>query len=285
MAETVELNNGVRMPVLGLGTFKLRGYEAVYRALDAALAEGYRSFDTAAVYRNEGDIGRALKELLPRHGLTRPDVFITSKLGPKDHGSEARAACEVSLEQLGWGYLDLYLIHWPGKQGWQSEDLRNREVRRESWEALEEMYKSGRFRAIGVSNYTLTHLQELLGSCKVSPAVLQVEYHPRLVQNGLLSFCRETGIHLQAYSSLGTGSLVKEPKVRDVVERYGKTPAQVLLAWALRQGVGVIPKSGDPQRIAENARALDLAMKPEDVLELSSLDSGTRYCWDPQGVV
>uniref|UniRef100_UPI00398EA5CD glyoxal reductase n=1 Tax=Pristiophorus japonicus TaxID=55135 RepID=UPI00398EA5CD len=283
--ESVRLNNGVEMPLVGLGTFKVRGYEAVYLVLDAALRHGYRSFDTASVYQNEADVGRVLKELLPKHGLSRTDVFITSKLAPRDHGAGAEAGCLRSLEALDCQYLDLYLVHWPGKQGCKSEDPGNPGWRQQSWEAMEGLYGSGRFRALGVSNYTEGHLRELLAKCRVKPAVLQVEYHPFLVQSQLLAFCRASGIHLQAYSSLGTGCLVAEPTVAGLAHSYGRTPAQVLLRWALQQGIGVIPKSTHPERIAQNAQLFDFHLAEEDMQALSGLHSDTRYCWDPRHVV
>ncbi|XP_059497486.1 uncharacterized oxidoreductase YtbE [Stegostoma tigrinum] len=282
--ETVKLNNGVEMPLLGLGTFKLRGYEAVYRALDSALGHGYRSVDTASVYGNEADIGQALAELLPKHGLSRADIFITSKLSPADQGERAEEGALRSLAALGCQYLDLYLIHWPGRQGWKSEDPRNRVCRRQSWEVLEGLYESGRFRAIGVSNYTVGHLREMLEHCRVTPAVLQVEYHPRLVQSDLLAFCAECGLHLQAYSSLGCGRLLDEPQVRALAVAYGRSPAQVLLRWAVQRGVGVIPKSAEPERVAANAQLFDFCLREEDTELLSSLHSDSRYCWDPRAV-
>ncbi|XP_065409040.1 integral membrane protein GPR137 isoform X1 [Chrysemys picta bellii] len=181
------------MPLLGMGTFRLQGAELVSQCVEAALAHGYRSFDTAAVYGNEAAIGQALRALLPLHGLARSDVFLTTKLGPRDQGkAEAEAACLRSLEQLACGYLDLYLIHWPGTQGKPQGDKGNRERRWESWRALEQMHHAGHLRAIGVSNYTLGHLQELLAHCRVPPAVLQVvfkakaKYHPNMTK-GLLA--------------------------------------------------------------------------------------------------
>ncbi|KAJ7307434.1 hypothetical protein JRQ81_009453 [Phrynocephalus forsythii] len=233
----VWLNSGTPMPLLGLGTFRLKGEEVVRRSLDAALENGYRLVDTAAVYGNEAALGRALRELLPRHGLSRGDVFLTSKLSPRDHGEgPAEAACLASLEQLGCDYLDLYLIHWPGTQGRPQDDAGNRERRQESWRALERLHQAGKLKAIGVSNYTLRHLKELLAGCRVPPAVLQVELHPQLAQPDLLDFCRQQGIHVQAYSSLGTGRLVEQPEVVEVARRRGRTPAQVLLRWALQRG-------------------------------------------------
>ncbi|XP_053544832.1 uncharacterized oxidoreductase YtbE [Bombina bombina] len=283
-SRSVTLNNGVIMPLVGLGTFRLRGYQNLFPVVDAALACGYRSFDTAAVYRNEADLGRALKELLPRHKLSRSDIFITSKLAPTDLGKGAREACLRSLAELGCEYLDLYLIHWPGKQGCRSEDTRNVQARAESWKAMEDLYQEGLIKALGVSNYTETHLTQLLSSCKVPPAVLQVEFHPRLPQTSLLRWCKEHKVHLQAYSSLGCGALLTREEVKKVANAHGCTPSQVLLNWALVQGVGVIPKTSSPERLKENFRVWDFQLSKEEILELMSDGKEERYCWDPTGV-
>uniref|UniRef100_A0A8C2GJF6 Zgc:101765 n=1 Tax=Cyprinus carpio TaxID=7962 RepID=A0A8C2GJF6_CYPCA len=280
----VLLNTGTRMPLLGLGTFRLQGQEDTYNAVDAALTAGYRAFDTAAVYRNEAQLGHALRCLLPKHGLSREDVFITSKLGPKDQGSKARDGCLRSLEQLGLGYIDLYLIHWPGTQGLPAGDKRNPENRAQSWTLLEEFYSEGKFRAIGVSNYTVEHMQELLKSCKVPPAVLQVEFHPKLVQKDLRALCKESGVCFQAYSSLGTGLLLSDHVVLDLAKKYGRTSAQVLLRWAVQQNIPVLPKSRQPERVEENGRLFDFEISEEDVEKLSAIDCGEKFCWDPTQV-
>ncbi|KAM3825232.1 glyoxal reductase-like [Vipera latastei] len=282
---TVWLNTGAPMPLLGLGTFRLKGDAAVRASLDAALENGYRLVDTAAVYGNEAALGRALKDLLPRHRLAREDIFLTSKLSPRDHGEEAaHRACLRSLQELDSGYLDLYLIHWPGTQGQPKDDAGNLERRLQSWRALERLHEAGKLRAIGVSNYTVRHLQELLDNCRVTPAVLQVEFHPELAQTELLEFCTRNGIHLQAYSSLGTGPLVEHPEVQAIAQRRGRTGAQVLLRWALHQGVSVIPKSASSHHVAENGQLWSWDLSPADMEQLRHLDSGKRYCWDPTGV-
>uniref|UniRef100_A0A3Q1EQI3 Zgc:101765 n=1 Tax=Acanthochromis polyacanthus TaxID=80966 RepID=A0A3Q1EQI3_9TELE len=283
-SSSVTLNTGVQMPLLGLGTYKLRGPEEVYRAVDAALSAGYRAFDSAAVYRNEADLGRALRELLPKHGLAREDVFITSKLGPKDQGERAMDGALHSLSQLDLGYIDLYLIHWPGTQGLVVADKHNPGNRAQSWATLEELHRQGKLKAIGVSNYTPTHMRELMQSCKVPPAVLQVEFHPRLCQSELRSVCKEYGVCFQAYSSLGQGELVTDPAVMEVAKNCKRTPAQVLLRWAVQQGVPVLPKSSNPDRIQENARLFDFSLKDPDMDRLSSLDCDHKYCWDPSEV-
>ncbi|XP_015229312.1 PREDICTED: uncharacterized oxidoreductase MSMEG_2408/MSMEI_2347-like [Cyprinodon variegatus] len=281
---SVALNTGLQMPVLGLGTYKLCDPEDVHRAVDAALSAGYRAFDSAAVYRNEADLGKALRELLPKYGLTRKDVFITSKLGPKDQGEKAMEGALHSLSQLDLEYIDLYLIHWPGTQGLAVADERNPGNRAQSWASLEELHGQGKLRAIGVSNYTPAHMRELMQSCKVPPAVLQVEFHPRLCQPELRSLCKESGVCFQAYSSLGKGELLTDPVVLEVAENCKRTPAQVLLRWAVQQGIPVLPKSSNPDRILQNAEVFDFSLSDTDISRLSALDCGHRFCWDPSGV-
>ncbi|XP_030018797.1 uncharacterized protein LOC115439038 [Sphaeramia orbicularis] len=282
---SVLLNTGVQMPLLGLGMYKLCGSEDVFQAVDAALAEGYRAFDSAAVYGNEADLGQALKKLLPKYGLTRADVFITSKLGPKDQGVKAMDGALHSLSQLDLDYIDLYLIHWPGTQGQDVADQRNPGNRAQSWSALEELHAQGKLKAIGVSNYTPAHMRELIQNCNVRPALLQVEFHPQLCQAELKALCKEFGICFQAYTSLGRGKLVTDPVVIEVAKNCNRTPAQVLLRWAVQQGVSVLPKSVNPDRIKENAAIFDFTLTDEDMDRLSALDCGHRYCWDPSQVV
>ncbi|KAM9390868.1 aldo-keto reductase isoform 1-T6 [Salvelinus alpinus] len=283
---SVLLNTGARMPLLGLGTYRLRGPDDILQAVDAALSTGYRSFDTASVYRNEADLGRALRLLLPKHGLSRADVFITSKLGPKDQGSRAREGALRSLELLDLDYIDLYLIHWPGTQGLGVGDKRNPENRAQSWAVLEELHAQGqgKLRAIGVSNYTPGHMKGLLEGCCVTPAVIQVEFHPRLSQGEMRHLCGEKGVCFQAYSSLGTGSLLQDPLVVQIAQGYGLTTAQVLLRWAVQQGVPVLPKSSHPTRVAENGRVFDFELTAEDMERLGGMDCGQKYCWDPSQV-
>ncbi|XP_049423902.1 glyoxal reductase-like [Epinephelus fuscoguttatus] len=282
---SVLLNTGVQMPILGLGTYKLVGPEDVCRAVDAALVAGYRAFDSAAIYENEADLGRALKELLPKHGLTREDVFITSKLGSMDQGDRAMEGALHSLSQLDLGYIDLYLIHWPGTRGLDVADQRNQSNRAQSWVTLEELHAQGKLKAIGVSNYTPAHMKELIESCKIPPAVLQAEFHPRLCQTELRSVCKEYGVCFQAYSSLGKGDLVTDPVVMEVAKNCDCTPAQVLLRWAVQQSVPVLPKSSNPDRIKDNARLFDFTLSDTDMDRLSALDCGRKYCRDASNVV
>ncbi|XP_072518261.1 glyoxal reductase [Salminus brasiliensis] len=272
------LNSGTEIPLLGLGTYKLQGHDPLYRSLSSALDAGYRTFDTAAVYGNEGHLGQVVRELLPKHGLSRSDVFLISKLAPTDQGPRAREGCLKSLEQLGCKYIDLYLVHWPGTAGLEPRDPLNAEHRAQSWTVLEEFYACGQFKAIGVSNFSAVHLQELLRGCTVPPAVLQMECHPRLVQRELRDVCKQAGIHFQAYSSLGKGALLDEPVVKEVAEVCGRTPAQVLLRWAVQQGISVLPRSSQPQRVQENARVFDFELSGKEMDRLDSLNNETRFC-------
>lgn len=285
MQKAVLLSNGISMPLVGFGTYKIRGKELIFSVVKAALQAGYRSFDTAAVYKNECELGEALKHYLPEFGLKREDIFITSKLSPRDQGSEkCKHAVEASLASLKVDYLDLFLIHWPGCQKLKPSDPANRELRTQSWAALEEIYKSGKVRAIGVSNYTLTHLTHLIGQASVVPHVNQVEYHPHYPQEELKLFCDSQGIHLQAYSSLGTtvkeSPLLKDSVVACVAIKYSSSPAQVLLRWATQQGIGVLPKSTNQDHIKQNIQ-LDFDLSAEDLQSLSQLNKCKKYSWEP----
>lgn len=190
-----------------------------------------------------------------------------------------------SLSELGMDYIDLYLIHWPGTQGLEVGDPRNPGNRAGSWAALEELHGGGKLKAIGVSNYTPAHMQQLLKSCNTPPALLQVEFHPRLCQADLRRVCEEHGVCFQAYSSLGKGELVTHPVVVEVAESCGRTPAQVLLRWAVQQGVPVLPKSSRPARVLENIELFDFSLSAAAMGRLAALDDGGhKYCWDPTQV-
>ncbi|XP_074659149.1 glyoxal reductase-like isoform X2 [Tubulanus polymorphus] len=285
---TVKLNTGALMPIIGFGTFQIKG-EAVKNCVKVALETGYRLIDTADVYRNEAEIGAALKEILtPESGLNRSDLFITSKLPPYSQGSaSARNACLNSMKNLGVDYLDLYLIHWPGVKGLQLDDPRNSELRKQSWLELEKLHKEGLVKSIGVSNYMINHLQELFTYCTVKPAVNQCEHHPHLNQQKLIDFCKENDVYLQAYSSLGKGeqSLISEPLIREIASRINKTPAQVLLRWAVQNGTAVLPKSEKSDRIKENFDVFSFELSAEDFEKLNSLHKEVHYAWNPHTVV
>jgi diketogulonate reductase-like aldo/keto reductase len=264
------LSDGRRMPWVGLGVYRISPGEPCFRAVTHALSAGYRHIDTAALYGNEEDVGRAVRA----SGLEREQVFIATKLWNSDQGyASAIKACEASLARLRLDYVDLYLIHWP-------ESGR----RLDSWRALVELRRRGKCRSIGVSNYTIAHLEELMAHSEVAPAVNQVEFSPFLFQRELLDFCRAHVIQLEAYCPLTRGAKLADPVVRSVARRHGKTAAQVLLRWALQHAVVVIPKSAQPARIDENAALFDFALDDRDMATLDELHADFRTCWDPTRV-
>lgn len=286
----VTLNSGHIMPIIGLGTFKIHGLEAISKSLDAALACGYRAIDTASVYRNEDYIGQCLKSLLPKYGLQRSDIFITSKLGPKDQGSgRCKSALLQSLQKLQCDYLDLYLIHWPGGQGMQPQDPRHRDLRMQSWNDMIELQKEDKIKSIGVSNFLQHHIEDLINQSGHTPAVLQIEHHPHLIQRSLIEFCKDKEIHFQAYSSLGTSNVTEnklliDPVVKSIADKKSKSTAQILLKWAVQQDIGVIPKSTDPDHIQNNMDIFTWTLTEDEIKTLNSLDTGHHYCWNPEHV-
>jgi len=263
----VRLNNGVEMPIFGLGTFQSRSGKETRAAVLCALEAGYRLIDTAAMYGNEEDVGEAVR----KSGIPREDIFITTKLWNSDHGyDKALAAFETSRKKLGLSYVDLYLIHWP------VEGLRT-----ESWRALETLLRDGKCRAIGVSNYMTWHLEELLNNSSTIPAVNQVEFSPYLYQKELLEFCRAHDIQLEAYSPLTKGHMLRDPKLIAMASEYSKSPAQILIRWVLQRAMAVIPKSSNRERILENADVFAFTISPEDMEALDSFDEDLRTSWDP----
>ena len=270
LAARAKLNDGNRMPWVGLGVYRIGTGKPCLRAVTHALTLGYRHIDTAALYGNEEDVGRAVRE----SGIPREQVFITTKLWNSDHGyASAIRACNASLARLKLDCVDLYLIHWP-------ESGR----RLDSWRALVELRRQGKCRSIGVSNYTIAHLEELMANSEVVPAVNQVEFSPFLFQRELLDFCRAHAIQLEAYCPLTHGAKLDDPVVGSVARRHDKTAAQVLLRWALQHEVAVIPKSSQPARIEENADLFDFVLDARDMATLDALHAGFRTCWDPTRV-
>lgn len=266
----IPLNDGNRIPVFGLGVYRAEAGGEAKQAVKWALELGYRHVDTARVYRNEEDVGEAIRE----SGVPREEIFVTTKLWNDDHGyDQAIRACEESLQRLGLDYVDLYLIHWPVE-----------EKRHDSWRALIELKRRGLCRSIGVSNYTVRHLQELLDRSDVTPAVNQVEFHPFLSQRDLLAFCREKAITLEAYSPLTKGRRLDDPRLAEIARKHGKTPAQILIRWVIEQEVVVIPKSTRRERIAENANVFDFSLDADDRRVLDGMNEDARVAWDPTTV-
>lgn len=267
MTPKIRLNDQREIPQLGLGVYQVPPGETCAQAVREALELGYRHIDTARYYANERDVGRAVRE----SGIPREELFVTTKLANEDHGTAAaRRACERSLRELGFEYVDLYLIHWPVP-----------ELRRESWRVLETMQREGKCRSIGVSNYMTHHLDELLREASVVPAVNQVELHPFLTHEKLRAYCAEKGIAVETYCPLTQGRRLKNKVVGAIAERTARTPAQVMLRWAVQLGMIVIPKSVRRERMDENARIFDFQLGEEDMSALNALNENLHVSWDP----
>jgi len=265
---TITLNNGVEIPQLGFGVFQVPDDETT-AAVTAALAAGYRSIDTAAIYGNEAGVGRALAA----SGIPRDELFITTKLWNSDQGfASTIAAYEASLAALGLDYVDLYLIHWPAPAN---------DNYAQSWRAMEQLLADGRVRAIGVSNFAPEHLERLAQTAQIVPAVNQVELHPRLSQTEVRAANAARGILTEAWSPLAQGGLLADPVIADVAARAGRSPAQVILRWHLQQGRIVIPKSVTPSRISENLAVFDFELSPADLLLIDGLNTDSRIGPDP----
>jgi diketogulonate reductase-like aldo/keto reductase len=264
----VALNTGATVPQVGLGVFRAARGEETYRAVRTALDLGYRHLDTAAIYGNEADVGRAIRD----SGLPRAELFVTTKLWNSDQGyAEAKAACAASLSRLGLDYLDLYLLHWPVP-----------ERRLASWRALEELHAAGTLRAIGVSNFMVRHLEELLAHATCVPAVNQIELSPFLQQREVRALCARHDIVVEAYSPLTKGQRLAHPAVAAVATACGRSPAQVLLRWGLQHGLVILPKSVRAARIGENAALFDFALDAQAMHALDALEEGLVTGWDPR---
>jgi len=264
------LNQGVEIPVLGLGVFQSPPGLPTRRAVTWALEAGYRLIDTAALYNNEADVGEAVR--LAK--LPREDVFVTTKLWHSDHGFEnSRQAAPRGLERLRLDVLALYLIHWPRAN--------SPEDRLASWRGLEKLQKEGLCRAIGVSNYTVRHLEELAAHSGVVPAVDQVEFHPFVFDPDLLAYCDRHGIRLEAWAPLTRGRRFDDPAVLAVAAAHRKTPAQVLIRWGLEHGIVEIPKSTHRERIVENSNVFDFHLSREELVRLDGLRDDRRVGWNP----
>lgn len=255
------LNNGVSMPLLGLGCWDMYGAEA-QQTVETALRIGYRLIDTAAMYRNEAEVGAGIRAA----GLLRSDLFVATKVGNPDQGYDSTLrAFEESRKKMGLDYVDLYLVHWPIKG-----------KRRDTWRALEKLYADKMVRAIGVCNYLSPFLQEMEEYAGIVPAVDQLEFTPYLMQAALLAECQRRGILLQAWSPLLRGQRFGDPKLQRMAQKYGKTPAQILIRWGIDHGISTIPKSSSEQRLRENFEIFDFHLSPADVAEMDGWNENFR---------
>ena len=263
------LANGVTIPAIGFGTWQLPGGQPAYDAAVHALKAGYRHLDTAAAYQNEASIGKALKDL----GVRRESVFVTSKLRADKHGYAVTIAeFTESIARLGLDYLDLYLIHWPKPWGAPGDGSDYADQNVETWKAMIKLYKEGRIRAIGVSNFQPMHLDPLLERTGFAPHVNQIYLCPGTLQSETVAFCRQRGTLIEAYSPFATGRLFKVDKIHELAAKYGKEPAQVAIRWSLERGFLPLPKSTTPARITANLDVYDFELLPEDLALLDHLE-------------
>lgn len=271
LQDTTTLHNGVKMPWFGIGVFKVEEGPVLVNAVKTAIKYGYRSVDTAAIYENEEGVGKGIQEGLKETGISRQELFVTSKVWNADLGYDSTiAAYEKSLQKLGLEYLDLYLIHWPVEGKYK-----------DAWRALETLYKEGRVKAIGVSNFQIHHLEDLMKEAEIKPMVNQVEYHPRLTQKELQAFCQENGIQLEAWSPLMQGQLLDNEILQNIAAKHNKSVAQIILRWDLQNGVVTIPKSTKEHRIIENATVFDFELTNEEMAVIHGLNQNLRVGPDP----
>lgn len=271
---TYALKNGLEIPVVGFGTWKTPDGDDAYNSVSEALKSGYRHIDTAAVYGNEESVGKAIKD----SGLSREDVFVTSKVWNTERGYDKTiAAYEASLEKLGMDYLDLYLIHWPAIEK-QNDDWE--ELNKESWRALMDLYKAGKVKSIGVSNFQKKHM-EALKDAEILPMVNQIEFHPGWLQEETRALCKELGILVEAYSPNGNGKLLKDDTLLQIAEKYGKSVAQICIRWTLQHGTLPLPKSVTPEYIKENTEVFDFEISDEDMQTIDEMEYLVGVPTDP----
>lgn len=268
LQDTTTLHNGVKMPWFGLGVYKVQEGEEALNSVKAAIKAGYKAIDTAALYENEESVGQAIKE----SGVAREELFITTKVWNSDQRNDSvLEAFETSLKKLGLEYVDLYLVHWPVKEKYK-----------QTWKVLEQLYKEGRVRAIGVSNFNIRQLEDLLSDAEIKPMVNQVELHPLLSQPELREYCKKQEIQIEAWAPLGQGRLLEHEVLTEIAARYNKSTAQVILRWDLQNEIVTIPKSVKEHRIIENADIFDFELSSSDIEKINSLNENKRFGADPE---
>ncbi len=273
--DTYKLVNGVEIPCIGFGTWQTPDGDVAVSSVRCAIESGYRHIDTAQVYGNEASVGCGIKE----SGVSRDRLFITTKLWNTKHSYDlVMSSFEESMEKLGLEYLDMFLIHWPNPIGfrdhWQKANA-------ESWKAMEELYKAGRVRAIGVSNFRQHHIEELLKTATVAPMVNQIRLCPGDTQDAVVDYCRKQGMLLEAYSPLGVGRVFDVPEMKEMAEKYNRSIAQVCIRWSLQRGYLPLPKSVTPSRIADNLKVFDFELSEDDVEKIASLTGCAGLESDP----
>lgn len=277
LTSTFKLSNGGEIPKVGFGTWQTPDGETAVNAVTQALVSGYRHIDTAAAYKNEGSVGKAIRE----SGVAREDIFITSKLWNEDRGYEnTKQAFENTLKELGTDYLDLYLIHWPANEK-QFDDWK--EINLDTWKAMTELYKEGKIKAIGVSNFMTNHLEALLDA-EVKPMVNQIEYHPGYTQDAVVDLCRKHDILVEAWSPIGSGRLLENEDLTKIADKYEKSVAQLCIRYVLQNDVLPLPKSVTPSRIEENTDIFDFEIMDEDMKTIDAMENVGFSGMDPNEV-
>ena len=278
LSDYYKLSNGVEIPCIGFGTWQNPDGDDCVSSVKAAIAAGYRHIDTAQGYGNETSVGKAVKE----SGIDRKEIFITSKLTNSEHGyDKTMAAFEKSMRKLNMEYMDLFLIHWPNpiafRNNWQ-------EANAGTWKAFEELYKEGRIRSIGISNFHPHHIEELMKTATITPMVNQIRLCPGDTQDEVVDYCRKHDMLLEAYSPFGVGEIFNVPEMKDLAEKYNKSIAQICIRWSLQRGYLPLPKSSTPSRIKENAEVFDFELDKEDVQLIADLKGCVGFSTDPDTI-
>lgn len=278
LADGVTLNNGIKIPCIGYGTYKTSD-EEVYDAVMAALQAGYRHIDTAAYYGNERGIGKAVREC----GIAREELFITSKVWNADRGYEnTKKAFAATIERLGLNYPDMYLIHWPANRKQFGDEAKR--INAETWRALEELYAEGKVKAIGLSNFLPHHIEELMETAKVKPMVNQIEFHPGWAQLSVSEYCQKNDIVVEAWSPLGRRAVFDNRLLQDIGTKYGKSVAQVCIRWEMQHNIVPLPKTVTPGRMKENMEVFDFMLTQKEMEEIDALENLGGSCALPDEV-
>ncbi len=277
LTDSYELVNGIKIPCIGFGTWQAEDGETAYNSVAEAIKSGYRHIDTATAYKNEPSVGKAVLE----SGVSREEIFVTSKVWNSKRGyDKTMVAFEKTLSFLGFDYLDLYLVHWPASpnqfDNWD-------EINLSTWKALTELYKAGKIKAIGVSNFKPHHLKSLMET-EVVPMVNQIEFHPGMMQDETVKYCRENNILIEAWSPLGSGRMLKNKMLNDIAAKYDKSVAQLCIKWCLQNGTLPLPKSVTPSRIKENAEVFDFELSAEDMAAINAMEYFDGSGFDPDKV-
>ncbi len=273
------LSNGVKIPILGFGTYKIEDDVTALNSVREAIKAGYRHIDTASFYKNEENVGNGIREGLKHTGLKRKDIFVTTKVWNTEQGYENTLhAFNNSLQRLNMDYVDLYLIHWPVTKDyadtWQSRI-------KETWKAMEKLYNEGKIKAIGVSNFLVHHLEELISGCEIKPMVNQIEFHPGHNQKETVEFCKKHGIVVEAWSPLGRGVILENELLLEIAKRYNKTIAQICIRWIIQQDIVALPKSVTQERIKSNFEIFDFELSGEDMYKITNMEPAGYTGSDP----